>query len=116
MSDYVLNLDDVNQWLESRKDSLVEGVGLADVRSTTKSLPGARADFDASNRMGRISIWISGEVDFEVLSTGDSNFAFFRHEKISSLNDPSLQSAYQEFLKIMSRNTQLRDVAGRDPA
>jgi hypothetical protein len=51
--------------------------------------------------MGRIIVWVSGEIDLEVLRISDGNNVLVRHEKVSSLDAPSLQDAFNEFVKSM---------------
>jgi hypothetical protein len=50
--------------------------------------------------MGRISGWVSGEFDFEILSVSDENQIFWQHKDVSSMD--ALEDAYAAFLQKMS--------------
>ena len=101
MSRDVLDLDQVKAWLQSRSSDLVQGVTLTEVRASTQHRPSASADFNATDSAGRINIWVSGEIDFEVIRRSGYSFAFFRHEDVSSMADPRLVDIYHEFLQRM---------------
>jgi hypothetical protein len=66
------------------------------------------ADYDADGTIGRISVWATGEFDFEVLHTNTGEFAFFRHESAVDLTDTKLLEAYKAFVKSMAN-------PGREP-
>jgi len=102
MSDYPLDLQEISAWLRSKDQALKDhGVTLAQVRENRVHVPAAWADFDTERAIGRISAWVSGQVDFEVLRRSDGEYAFFHHESISSLGSPTLESAFDEFLRTM---------------
>ena len=103
MSEDILSLNDIHTWLQSRGDELVQGVTLAGVRRSAKHTASAFADFDAANTLGRIIVWVSGEIDFEVIRREDGGFAFFNHQVVSHMSDPRLQHIYREFLEQMVR-------------
>jgi hypothetical protein len=102
MSDYPLDLDEISTWLRSKNQASKDrGVTLAGVRESQTHVPAAAADFDAERAIGRISAWISGQIDFEVLRRSDGEYAFFRHESVSSLASPAVESAFGEFIRTM---------------
>jgi len=99
MSEDILRLSDVKKWLESKRNHLVDGVVLAEVRTNSEHIASAAADFDASWAIGRISVWVTGEIDFEVLRRSDSSVAFFEHQTVSKIEDAQLEDIYNEFLQ-----------------
>jgi hypothetical protein len=102
MSCYPINVDQIISWFRSKTASLEEtGITLADIHANTANVPSARADFDAESKIGRISFWATGEVDFEVLRRSDGKFALFRHESVPSLQTAELDYAYDEFVNAM---------------
>ena len=102
MSGYPISADQIISWFRSKAASLKEtGVTLAGIQASTANVPRASADFDAESRIGRISFWATGEVDFEVLRRSDGEFALFRHESVPSLQTAELDYAYDEFVNAM---------------
>lgn len=81
MNDYTLTVEEICSWFRSRElVSNARGVTVAGVhegRITAK--PAAFADFDSDARMGRVCIWVSGEIDFEVIRTSDGQGVLFHH-------------------------------------
>ena len=103
MDTYPLTVGEIISWFRSKENALATlGIILAGVheRSGTDK-PAAFADFDAALGMGRIIVWVSGEIDLEVLRISDGNNVLVRHEKVSNLDAPSLQDAFNEFVKSM---------------
>jgi hypothetical protein len=43
-------------------------------------------------------MWVSGETDFVVLQTADGKSVFVRHEVVSSLDSPALESVFKDFV------------------
>lgn len=102
MSTHPLTLEEVVTWLQSLGDSHApSGVTLAEVRQNDKHLPSAAADFDSAKAIGRISVWVNGCVDFEVLRTADGKNVFFGHEEVTGISAPSLESAFADFIRYM---------------
>ena len=102
MSESAVTLEQIVSWLRSKERTLTDsGVVLSEVRERREHLPAASADFDADITVGRINAWISGEVDFEVLHREDGTDVLFRHEEISTIDDPSLQIAFNDFIRCM---------------
>ena len=101
MSQYPLILDEIVSWFRSKQSALQGSVvSLADIKQGDAGpKPGAGADFDGANTIGRISGWVSGEFDFEALRTSDGKDIYWRHVEVSSLDE--LEGAYADFLKIM---------------
>ncbi|HVT99706.1 MAG TPA: hypothetical protein VHE33_19555 [Acidobacteriaceae bacterium] len=91
-------------WLRSKATvSEARGVILAEVREgrgTDK--PSAYADFDTEVGIGRISVWVSGEVDFEVLRRSDARMVYFGHVTTSTLTGSALDRALDAFLTTMT--------------
>jgi hypothetical protein len=97
---YPLTVEEIESWLRSKEATLIRlGVTLAEVRTNRRTnKPGAAADFDTAQGIGRISMWVSGEADFEVLQRSDGKNVFLRHEVVSSLDSPALKSVFEDFL------------------
>jgi len=103
MSDYPATLKEIVSWVESKKTLLHElGITLADIRTRDVHVPAVAADFDSANTLGRISAWVSGEVDFEVLRRSNEEDLFQHHESVSSFTSRALDYAYDAFLKHMT--------------
>jgi len=104
MTDYPLNLDEIGSWLRTVASAsashLVTPGEIRQGRSTNK--PSACADFDSDTKMGRISAWVSGEIDFEVLRISDGGLVLCHHENVPTLSDPSLEKAVSLFFDAMS--------------
>lgn len=102
MSDYSITVEQIVAWLRYKERALGDlGVTLAEVRERHAYVPSADADFDSTLAIGRISAWESGEIDFEVLRRKDGTDVLFRHEKISRLDEFTLEEAYADFLRRM---------------
>ena len=103
MDDYTITIQEIASWFSSKVPTLeVAGVLLAGIqerRGTSK--PSAFADYDTDLGIGRIVVWVSGEIDFEVLRRSDGEGVLFRHEQVSTLTEPSLESAFNTFLASM---------------
>jgi hypothetical protein len=106
MGDYTITVDDIVSWFGSKEHALeTAGVVLAGIherRGTDK--PAAFADYDTDLGTGRITIWVSGEAEFEVLRRSDGKNVMVRHEHVSSLNVSSFQSAFDAFLVNMAHS------------
>jgi hypothetical protein len=90
-------------WLESLQlEALQSGITFAGVRENRSHFPTVAADFDADQTIGRITVWVTGEFDFEVLYASDGEYAFYRHETVIDLEAPELNEARQAFLKNMA--------------
>jgi hypothetical protein len=93
----------IASWLESLQAEAVQvGVKLSQLRESRLHIPTVAADYDAERAIGRISVWATGEFDFEVLHTSNGEFAFFRHESTVDLATAKLLEAYRAFLKSMA--------------
>ena len=64
-------------------------------------VPAVAADFDSSRAIGRISAWVSGEIDFQVLQRENGEDVLFRHAKVSKMDGLDLDGAYADFLRLM---------------
>ena len=101
MNGYRIDVEQAILWFRSKANLLKDtGVSMAEVHASATNVPSARADFDSEERIGRISIWASGEIDFEVLRS-DGEFALFHHESVNKLQTSAVDRAYGEFLKSM---------------
>src|ERR1039458_9621416 len=104
MNDYPLTIDEICTWFRSKElVSNSRGVILAGIhegRSTDK--PAAFADFDTEFGIGRITVWVSGEVDFEVLRRSDGKHIRMFHEQVSTLADSALDQAVDGFMDGMT--------------
>jgi hypothetical protein len=106
MNNYPIDVDQIISWFRAKAALLKEtGITLADIHANTANVPSARADFDTNSKIGRISFWATGEVDFEVLRRSDGEFALFRHESVPSLQTVELDYAYDEFVNAMRSTT-----------
>jgi hypothetical protein len=98
MDDYTITIEEIASWFSSKMRALeIAGVILAGIqerRGTSK--PSAFADYDTDLGIGRIVVWVSGEIDFEVLRRSDGEGVLLRHE-----TEPSLESAFNTFLASM---------------
>jgi hypothetical protein len=105
MSEYTITVEEIASWFRSKEHILgAHGVKLAGIHerpSTNK--PAAFADYDTDSGIGRIVVWVSGEVDFEVLRRSNGEEVLVRHEKVSTLTESSLESAFDVFLLSMTR-------------
>jgi hypothetical protein len=103
MSEYPIQVDEVINWLESRREQIEEArVICASIRSRQLHTPAVVADFDTEARIGRITMWMTGETEFEVLRTSDGTDAFLRHVSVANLRDGELQDAFSEFIQNMN--------------
>jgi hypothetical protein len=103
MEEYPLRVEEIVSWFRLKEAGLQNiGIALAGVRESHTNKPAATADFDTAQALGNISVWVSGEVDFHVLGI-DGKDTFQHHEKVQSLGDPSLESAFRAFLQSMTR-------------
>ncbi|WP_041598176.1 immunity protein TriTu family protein [Granulicella tundricola] len=99
----LLSTATIASWLESlQTEAAKAGVKLAELRESQSHTPTVAADYDADRAIGRISVWATGEFDFEVLHTSNGEFAFFRHQSTVDLADVALLEAYRAFLKSMA--------------
>jgi hypothetical protein len=97
---YPLTVEEIESWFRSKEAMLASrGVTLAGVRTSRRTnKPAATADFDTAQGIGNITIWVSGETDFVVLQTADGKSVFVRHEVVSSLDSPDLESVFRDFV------------------
>jgi hypothetical protein len=103
MNDYPISLEQITFWLRSKEQELKDRrITLAEVRESHTDKPAAGADFDSQFAIGRIDLWVSGEIDFQVLRVSDGKTVFIRHEKVSDLNAPFLERAFNDFLQSMT--------------
>jgi hypothetical protein len=102
VNNYPLTVGNIVAWLRSKEEALPPlGIALADLHEHHMHLPYVGADFDSSVAMGRISFWVSGDVDLQVLRVSDGRDLLFRHEHVLNLESPELEDAYQAFLQKM---------------
>jgi hypothetical protein len=102
MNNYPIELQEILVWFRSKDQALKDlGITLADVRESNTAKPAAAANFDTAPAVGQIVAWVSGEIDFQVTRVSDGKDVFLRHEVVSNLSAPSLQSAYDDFLRNM---------------
>lgn len=103
MSDYQIDLSEVLAWFRSKEQTLKTlGITLADVRESHTVKSSVAANFDTVPAIGQIIAWVSGEIDFQVLRASDGKAIFLHGEIVSSLNAPSLDKAYNDFLRHMT--------------
>ena len=55
------------------------------------------AEFSGDDVMGRITGWVSGEFDFEIVRVSDGTDRFWRHITVANLEE--LEATYEEFLE-----------------
>jgi hypothetical protein len=98
VTEYPLTLTDIVTWYRSKRRSLEgSGVSLTDVRERTVLLPAAAADFTGGRTTGRINGWVSGEFDFEVIRVSDGKDIFWRHIRVSAIDE--LENMFVEFIQ-----------------
>lgn len=97
-----IDLDHIVEWFRSTGSLLSSGVRLTDVKQKVEHLPAAYADFDGLETMGRMSGWVTGSFDFEVIRTADGSQMFFRHLEVMRLDDPLLNAAVTDFLAALT--------------
>jgi hypothetical protein len=94
MSDnaYPLTVEEIELWFRSKETTLAShGITLAGIRTSRRTnKPAATADFDTAQGIG--------ETDFVVLQTADGKSVFVRHEVVSSLDSPALESVFKDFV------------------
>jgi len=97
--DYIIQLEAITRWFAGKVDSLAgTGVRLVEIASRNEHLPAALADFASDFAIGRITFWVTGEVDFEVLDCADGESLLFRHETVETLDTLQLDEAYDAFI------------------
>lgn len=104
MGDFAFTVDEIASWLGSKERALeTAGVVLAGIHERSgSSKPSVFADCDTNLVIGRITMWVSGETDFEVLRRSDGEGVLFRPGRVSSFTAPSLESAFDPFLAGMA--------------
>lgn len=102
MSDgpYPLTVEEIESWFRSKETILASlGVTLAGIRTSRRTdKPAATADFVTAQGIGNITMWVSGETDFVVLQTTDGKSVFVRHEVVCSLDSPTLEGVFKDFV------------------
>jgi hypothetical protein len=97
--DYPIQLEAITRWFASKADSLAgTGVKLVEIASRSEYVPAALADFGSDFAIGRITFWVTGQVDFEVLDCADGESLLFRHEIVETLDTRQLDEAYDAFI------------------
>jgi hypothetical protein len=105
MNEYPLAMEEIVTWLHAKEQSLPDlGVKLRDMRERHDRMPAVAADFDAGFATGRINAWVSGEIDLEVLRSKDGENVFFGHVRVSKMDEPLLEEAYSDFVRIMVKH------------
>ena len=102
MNDYPVTIEEIVSWLrfmESTRGG--SDVTLAEVRERHTHVPAVAADFDSSRAIGRISAWVTGAIDFQVLRKENGEDVLFRHAQVSKMDGPDLEAAYADFLCLM---------------
>jgi hypothetical protein len=101
MNEYPPAIEEIVTWLHAKEESLPDrSVKLRDMRERLDRTPAVAADFDAGSATGRINAWVSGEIDLEVLRSKDGENVFFGHVRVSKMDEPLLEKAYSDFLRI----------------
>jgi len=96
---YPIELEALTNWFGGKADSLAgTTVRLIEIASRNENLPAAFADFASKFAIGRITFWVTGEVDFEVLDCSDGESLLFRHETVETLDARQLDEAYDAFI------------------
>ena len=85
MTEYPFSVDQIVDWFRAQSAVRDSDVQVVEIRERTEYLPAAAADFDATVAMGRISGWVSGQVDFEVVRVSDGENIFWRHVDAGSV-------------------------------
>jgi hypothetical protein len=103
LDEYPFSVTEILSWFSSKEPALHDlGIKLAEVHGREDTpKPAARADFDSSQAIGQIVMWVSGETDFEVLQVSDGKLVLFRNVIVRNFDDPSLECAYADFIKSM---------------
>ena len=88
------------QFLEDNRELLVrQRIEIAEVYTTPSnaSVPGMYADFYTETRIGRITIWSTGDCDLEILDADSACQLFWEHRLVSPSTD--FASAFQKFME-----------------
>lgn len=102
MSEHPITIEEIVSCLRSKGRALGNsGVTLSEVRERRIHVSAVAADFDSSCAIGRISAWVSGEIDFQVLRRESGEDVLFWHVTVSKLHTPDLERAYADFLRLM---------------
>lgn len=103
--DHPIELQAIINWFAGKEDSLAgTGVTLAETTAGSVYVPAARTDFDSLSAIGRISFWVTGQVDFEVLDRADGAPLLLRHETVGTLDSRPLNEAYAAIIAVMRSN------------
>ena len=102
MSEYPITIEEIVSWLRFKERALGDsGVTLGEVRERRIHVSAVAADFDSPRAIGRISAWVSGEIDFQVLRRESGEDVLFRHATVSKMYGHDLEGAYAEFFRLM---------------
>jgi hypothetical protein len=94
---YPFTVAEIVSWYRSKQNTIgSSGVSLVSIREAGEHLPVAVADFDGADAMGRISGWVSGDFDFEVVRVSDGKDLFWGHVHASGID--ALEAKYLDFL------------------
>lgn len=100
MSDFPFTLEQMVLWIRSKEHLLAErGITLAEIKTSDIHIPSLAADFDAPLTTGRIDAWVTGQIDFTVLSREDATLQHSKHDNFANRRP---DESYEEFLRNMS--------------
>ena len=100
MTQAEIKVEEISSWFRSKEKTVAEyGITLAELKERKAYVHAVRVDFGTSTKIARISGWISGEFDFEILQRDSSEIVYFRHESVSKISDFALEQAFGEFIE-----------------
>lgn len=89
-------------WLKSIAPREDGPIAISELHASTEYEAVAHAVFDGVGRIGEVTIWAKGCVDFQVLTEPEGGLAFFEHIDIERLDDPGLEALRQGFIAAMT--------------
>jgi hypothetical protein len=98
MSESLLEASQIVELLRFLAANEPSGTTLVNIRETSE---GVIADFDGPGKSGRISCWLRGLFDLEILTDVDGKQVYFRHEEVARIETQSLKDAVSEFLTVL---------------
>ena len=97
-------LEKISSWYCSKEEVFISlGITLAEIKQNRTHLHSVSVDLDTSTKIARISGWVSGEFDFEILERTKGAFVYFQHESVPDIDDPRLELAFEKFVEELQK-------------
>jgi hypothetical protein len=86
---YPFRLEEISEWLKAKGSALKEAHVGCSVKETAAEAtkPAAVADFFGRDAAGRVTGWVSGEFDFEVIRLADDATTWYQHVDVTALDE-----------------------------